>query len=414
MKKLLALLMASILMVSSVSVAVNAAPPAELFAGVIEELGITGAEAIQLYYQLEQEYKASTSDQEKIQIFNRMEPLVKAIEQHGLGSISSFNSIKAEHSQKFNNHAQSESYTGKPLAYLTGLISQYSFKYSNTSGGATLVVGGQAVEKDTAVLEADKNDIIALLDAALVNGCIDNATNNEKTTFKGQISILRASVMPLENSTEIVDKINQIMELNTMLSEIEAAESSEKRFSDVKKEDWFYEPVMVMASKNLINGKTEFVNGVGQFFPHDTITRAEYIAIIMRIMYPTWDFTADSGDAWWSEIYKTATSNGFVEDSDIDKSPELPITRDEMAYITYTAMVKKMGEPRFPSTRDDIPDFDEISNRYEHAVLVTHSRGIIRGYEDGCFKPNNNLTRAEASAVLHRLLNLLDLGVYYY
>lgn len=308
------------------------------------------------------------------------------------------------------------SYTGQPLGFLTNRLKDYAFKYSNTSGGAIMYVGGQPVAKATDVAEYDKNDILSLLKAAQINGCMENASKDEKIDFRGQISILRTAVKTLGNSEEIIYEINNILSLDSILTDLDIAEKKGISFLDVNKSHWFYEDVTTMASKNYISGKSEPVNGVGKFYPYDTITRAEFIAIVMRIMHPKTDFSPTGNEPWWSESYKVAVSNGFIEKNDIQKSPEIPITREEMAYITFMGLKKKRGTPPdiLIFKAEDIPDYNTIDERYSDEILAIRGVGIIMGNENGYINPKSNLTRAEASAVLNRLINRIEDGVYYY
>jgi hypothetical protein len=50
----------------------------------------------------------------------------------------------------------------------------------------------------------------------------------------------------------------------------------------------------------------------------------------------------------------------------------------------------------------ELSDFDEIE--YQEAVQVMNAIGIIRGYEDGTFRPDEVLTRAHAATFIASLL----------
>ena len=39
----------------------------------------------------------------------------------------------------------------------------------------------------------------------------------------------------------------------------------------------------------------------------------------------------------------------------------------------------------------------------KEAINALHKAGIINGYEDGTFKPDNPITRAEVAAIVERL-----------
>lgn len=52
-------------------------------------------------------------------------------------------------------------------------------------------------------------------------------------------------------------------------------------------------------------------------------------------------------------------------------------------------------------------EFTDIANHWSsEAVIRMASKGILEGYEDGTFKPNNNITRGEITAVLSRAFDL--------
>ncbi|MDE6357242.1 MAG: S-layer homology domain-containing protein, partial [Eubacteriales bacterium] len=49
----------------------------------------------------------------------------------------------------------------------------------------------------------------------------------------------------------------------------------------------------------------------------------------------------------------------------------------------------------------------EISGWANDAIELNTNLGIITGYPDNTFKPKNKVTRAEASVIINRLLNVI-------
>lgn len=45
---------------------------------------------------------------------------------------------------------------------------------------------------------------------------------------------------------------------------------------------------------------------------------------------------------------------------------------------------------------------------YTEAIANLTKNGLVEGYHDGTFRPNNNITRAEMSAIIDRLMNLME------
>ena len=46
---------------------------------------------------------------------------------------------------------------------------------------------------------------------------------------------------------------------------------------------------------------------------------------------------------------------------------------------------------------------EKINEDYAEAVAVLDGMGVFKGYEDGSFKPEGNITRAEVSAIVYRV-----------
>lgn len=80
-------------------------------------------------------------------------------------------------------------------------------------------------------------------------------------------------------------------------------------------------------------------------------------------------------------------------------NPEMPITRAEVATIFARLTVKKMDVDYSASA-----SFTDVSSNdwFASAVAYMEKAGIIKGYEDGSFRPNNYITRAEFAAIASR------------
>ena len=60
--------------------------------------------------------------------------------------------------------------------------------------------------------------------------------------------------------------------------------------------------------------------------------------------------------------------------------------------------------------------FSDVSANswYSSAVSSLAEKGIIKGYEDNTFRPENNVNRAELAVMLDRLINYIEGGEYYW
>lgn len=84
--------------------------------------------------------------------------------------------------------------------------------------------------------------------------------------------------------------------------------------------------------------------------------------------------------------------------------PDRPVTRAEFAKMVASAFTL------IPSEQASFTDVDGHWAR--DAILALASAGVATGYDDGTFRPDEKVTRAEAAAMLVRLLKLHDVTGY--
>ena len=148
-----------------------------------------------------------------------------------------------------------------------------------------------------------------------------------------------------------------------------------------------------------------YIKGYGNniFGPNRTITRAEVAMIFARIsVNQSTGGAPQFKDVKAGDWYKTAVDimakQGIVKGyEDGTFRPNQPITRREFAAIA----ARYAGNLDTWKTFRDVPPTDwayKLINRVAGA-------GWINGYEDGTFRPNNNITRAEVVAIVNRMLN---------
>ena len=148
-----------------------------------------------------------------------------------------------------------------------------------------------------------------------------------------------------------------------------------------------------------------YIKGYGNnmFAPNRTITRAEVAMIFARLSINQSTVGAPQfKDVKAGDWYKTAVDimarQGVIKGyEDGTFRPNQPITRREFAAIA----ARYAGNIDAWKTFRDVPPTDwayTLINRVAGA-------GWINGYEDGTFRPNNNITRAEVVAIVNRMLN---------
>ena len=120
-------------------------------------------------------------------------------------------------------------------------------------------------------------------------------------------------------------------------------------FLDVKPTDWFFEEIDFAAVNGLLNGTAPHV-----YEPNTGLTRAMFVTMLYRMMNAA------------------------------------PLT-DAAAALAFSNIDEKTW--------------------YEDSVYWAAENGVVNGYEDGTFRPNNKITREEMCAILDRLLTALGIEI---
>ncbi len=147
----------------------------------------------------------------------------------------------------------------------------------------------------------------------------------------------------------------------------------------------------------------------GYVMPQKDITRAEVATIFYRLLedevrdeYDTTtnDFSDVTADSWYNQTVSTLARMGIVKGyEDGSFRPNAPITRAEFGAIA-TRFFAETGATYEPGTFTDVTGDEWFANAIQDAVNL----GLIGGYPDGTVRPNNNITRAEACAIVNRTL----------
>ena len=143
--------------------------------------------------------------------------------------------------------------------------------------------------------------------------------------------------------------------------------------------------------------------------PQNNITRAEVASIFYRLLKEdvrdenttdVSDFSDVKSSDWYGTTVATLADMGIVKGyEDGTFRPNAPITRAEFAAIA-TRFFEETGATYEPGTFTDVVGNEWFAGAIADAVNL----GLIGGYEDGTVRPNNNITRAEACAIVNRTL----------
>lgn len=219
-----------------------------------------------------------------------------------------------------------------------------------------------------------------------------------------------------ENLTEKADlnaKVTSNITLYAKWVEESKQEDESKKwmnpFVDVNSDDWFYENVKYANQNGLFSGTTETT-----FAPNEDLTRAMLVTVLYRAegnpdITEETKFVDVASNAYYADAVAWAESKGIVMGvSETEFAPDNKITREQIATIMYRYAIYKGTEAVTLEENLTFTDADSISEYAISAMNWIVGQGIIKGYEDGTVRPQNNATRAEAAAVLQRFLEKIE------
>lgn len=184
-------------------------------------------------------------------------------------------------------------------------------------------------------------------------------------------------------------------------------------FTDVSRSDWYYQFVDYVTSKGYFNGVADKT-----FAPADNMTRAMFVTVLFRFHGAKGDssqsaFTDVAPGEWYTAAINWAAANKIVDGVGNGKfAPNDPITRAQMCTMIerYLDLYRKAWKVTLPETGSVSVMVDEsaIPAYALAAVKQCQRHGLVNGFEDGTFRPNDLSTRAQVAAVIYRMSYLVQ------
>ena len=185
------------------------------------------------------------------------------------------------------------------------------------------------------------------------------------------------------------------------------------QFTDVAEDAWYHDYVYDLVYRGVVNGMTATT-----YEPEGKLTRAQFVKLLACSLADAETLKTYEGkhpfkdsEGHWAEAYIAwAKDKGIVEGvSATEFDPEAPITREQMATIFGRYALKQgIVLPKDAAPAQSFPDADKISEYAREFVELMRIAGILNGYEDGTFRPQNTATRAEAAKLFSVFLSITD------
>lgn len=163
---------------------------------------------------------------------------------------------------------------------------------------------------------------------------------------------------------------------------------------------WANKEINYITGRQIITGYRD-----STFRPEEKITRAQFAIIINRALHNHMGLITDKfsdvpASHWAANSIGNVFSKGYMNGyNDGTFRPEKNLTRAEMAAILVRVYNLQQ--------ETDKQAFTDVENGHwaNKEISIASSNGIILGYTNGKFKPEQLITRAEAVAMLFRIYN---------
>lgn len=179
-------------------------------------------------------------------------------------------------------------------------------------------------------------------------------------------------------------------------------------FNDMTETSWAKESVEALYERKIVSG-----TGNGNFSPERAVTREEFVHMISLAMElaNTGDnnkFIDNESGAWYNYGINAASNAGIINGiSENIFGVGMDISRQDMAVIISRCMeYAKLVPATYKSI--EYADAENIDDYAKSAVAVLTAAGILSGFEDNTFRPQESVSRAQAAVVIHRLILLTE------
>ncbi|MGE5390060.1 MAG: chitobiase/beta-hexosaminidase C-terminal domain-containing protein, partial [Deltaproteobacteria bacterium] len=161
---------------------------------------------------------------------------------------------------------------------------------------------------------------------------------------------------------------------------------------------WAENSIKALVDTGAISGYSD-----GSFQPDRSISRAEFTAVLVKafcLEAKEGKVFTDTTSHWAKDSISAAVASGIVGGyGNGSFGPDDPITREQMA-----VMLSKAAKLQSNNDATGLTDDKAISGWAKQAVNSAVANGIISGYPDKSFRPQDKASRAEAATAVVKAL----------
>ena len=179
-------------------------------------------------------------------------------------------------------------------------------------------------------------------------------------------------------------------------------------FLDVKRSDWYYDPVNYVYERKLFSGMSEHTFG-----PREPMTRAMLTTVLYQLAGAPAGELAGAGvslsdvpdSAWYAPYVKWAVSQGVTAGTGEGTfSPNMQVTREQVVVMLHSFARNYLGlNVSQGADLSAYQDGESVSDWARAAMSWAVSSGVISGADNGgvlTLNPKYNANRSEVAAML--------------
>lgn len=249
--------------------------------------------------------------------------------------------------------------------------------------------------------------------------------NGERTAYLNSFCKLEKAeyiavgVYNFEKANRRIKGVNEIEYKETVMLKDEVQPEKKNTFLDIGDFDWASEDIQNLYSKGIVEGYS-----ASEYGPDNKISRIEFICMLSRLLEYYETQAAEGGLVYYYGDYPT--NHWSKEEYDYLLRCYQTVNPGDKSAMGFESIVSVFGAGNMYMNKaitrgevvalmdlflDDVYDYSisfsdvKSTTNFRSSILKAASNGLITGYPDGTYKPNNPITRAEMAVVLGRYIS---------
>lgn len=291
----------------------------------------------------------------------------------------------------------------------------------NLSVFRAYVYGSDDDERNPSITVYGSNDGASWIAIGAIEEPVAAAWNETSIDSTDAYSYIKVESETTENEEETVDDEGNLTSENTRIfhqritkavfitaSDTEEEESTGSvssgtgtvtegttQFTDIGGH-WAEATIKEYTGRGILSGYPD-----GTFRPDNGVSAAEFCRIVSAVQGINYKI---SGGSWSLPYIREMMAAGVIERGDYDDY-DAKMTREQVAKAVVPLMAGEYYPKDLTQFGQYISDFGEVSNSHGENVIKTYILGVMSGYEDGTWRPQSEVTRAEILSILDRVFN---------